>query len=221
MRDQPERTSTMERNDGLRKFLLMAPVYRGAQRLIGGPNAARRVTNEVVRSSPNTSIVDIGCGTADIADHLEFASYVGFDPNPPYVEQAQLRLGAATGGRAKVFVGSIGDPELEASLPGSADLVMAMGVLHHLDDSLADSALALAARLAGTTGRFVSLDPGYADGQPKLARFLASRDRGQHVRTATAIEALVGRHFSDVRITVHHDLLRVPYTHVAVDARNG
>jgi SAM-dependent methyltransferase len=212
--------ASMERNDGIRKFLLVAPVYRAAQRAIGGDRAVARVRDEVIRSTSTTEIVDIGCGTADMAEHITFRSYVGFDPNPPYIAQATERL-APLGERVRLFVGSIGDADLDGRLPERADLAMAIGVLHHLDDDLAHQALVLAARLTGSTGRFTSFDPGFVDGQPRIARFLAGRDRGQHVRTADALCSLVSAHFSDVTVRVHHDILRVPYTHIAVDASNA
>lgn len=211
--------ASMERNDGIRRFLLVAPVYRAAQRAIGGDRAIRCVRDEVIRSTKSASIVDIGCGTADMADHIPFASYVGFDPNPPYIAEANARL-AAHHDRVRLFVGSIGDPALDGQLPDRADIAMALGVLHHLDDDLADRAIALAARLTGATGRFTTFDPGFVDSQPRTARFLAARDRGQHVRAASAVRDLMSHHFSEVEVRIRHDVLRVPYTHIIVDARN-
>lgn len=212
--------SAMERNDGIRRLLRMAPVYQAVQRSIGGDRTANRVRDEIVRSSADNTVVDIGCGTADLADSIPFREYHGFDPHPGYITEAADRLEPRFGERANVFVGSIGDSGLTRRLPVEADLVTSIGVLHHVDDELAGQLLALAAGLVGETGRFVSLDPAFVDGQSAIARFLASRDRGQHVRTASEVQALVEQHFKDVRCTVHHDLLRVPYTHVAIDATN-
>jgi SAM-dependent methyltransferase len=210
----------MERNDGLRSLLLRAPVYRAAQRAIGAGKCSRRLADEVIRSTPQTTIVDIGCGTADIADDLTFAAYTGFDPNPPYVEQASSRLRARFGDKASVFEGRIGDASLTDRLPAQADIALMMGVLHHLDDALVDEALELAARLTDGSGRFIAFDPGRVPGQPRIARALIERDRGQHVRTVEATEALVRRHFTTVDIAVHHDFLAVPYTHLVVEASN-
>jgi SAM-dependent methyltransferase len=208
----------MERNRGLRRVLLKAPVYRLAQRAIAGPRAETRVIDEIIRPDPSAVIVDIGCGTADIAAALRCARYVGFDPNPSYVAQAQERIGLAADDRTEVFVGRIGDDDLRDQLPPSADIVMMMGVLHHLDDRLSLVALELAAALVGDSGRFVSLDPAFVDGQSRIARELARRDRGSHVRRPDEIHALVSQVFGRVEISVHHDLLRVPYTHVSVQA---
>lgn len=213
--------SAMERNDGIRGLLRMASVYQAAQRLIGGDRTTRRVRDEIVRSSVDDILVDIGCGTADLADSVPFREYYGFDPHSGYITEASERLEPEFGERVKVFVDSIGAPGLADRLPGDVDLVTSIGVLHHVDDVLAGQLLALAADMAGEDGRFVSLDPAFVDGQSAIARFLASRDRGQHVRTASEVQALVEQHFTNVRCTVHHDLLRVPYTHVAIDATNA
>jgi SAM-dependent methyltransferase len=210
----------MERNDGIRSVLLRASVYRTAQRAIGADKCSRRLAQEVIRSTPQTTIVDIGCGTADIADYLSFASYTGFDPNPPYVEQAAERLAARFGDKATIFEGRVGDPELIDRLPATADLALTMGVLHHLDDRLVDQALELAATLIGDTGRFIAFDPGRVRGQPRIARALINRDRGQHVRTVEETESLIRQRFSKVEIQVHHDFLAVPYTHLVVHASN-
>jgi SAM-dependent methyltransferase len=211
----------MERNDGIRSVLLRASVYRTAQRAIGADKCSRRLAKEVIRSTPKTTIVDIGCGTADIADYISFASYTGFDPNPPYVQQASERLGKLVGDKARIFEGRVGDAALTAQLPATVDLALTMGVLHHLDDALVDEALQLAASLIGTTGRFIAFDPGRVPGQPRIARALINRDRGQHVRTVEATEALIRKHFSNVTIDVHHDFLAVPYTHLVVEASNS
>jgi SAM-dependent methyltransferase len=170
----------------------------------------------VIRSTSETVVVDIGCGTADIADYLDFASYTGFDPNPPYVEQAAQRLSE----RATVFVAGVGDPTLAARLPKSADVVLMMGVLHHLDDDLVNASLQLASALIGSEGRFVAFDPGIVDGQPRIAKALIARDRGQHVRTVESTGALLRAHFTDVTVTVHHDFLSVPYTHLVAHGSN-
>ena len=220
MSSKREPVGAMERNDGIRSVLLRASVYRAVQRAIGSNKSSRRLAAEVIRSTSESVVVDIGCGTADIADYIQFSSYTGFDPNPPYVEQAAARLGERVGDRAKIFRAGIGERLLIDRLPRGVDLAIAMGVLHHLDDRLVDETLQLASLLVGPHGRFVAFDPGLIPHQSRIARALITRDRGQHVRTVEATDALVRRHFSDVTITAHHDFLAVPYTHLVVQATN-
>ncbi|MGH3264643.1 MAG: hypothetical protein ACRDNS_21920, partial [Trebonia sp.] len=97
-------------------------------------------------------------------------------------------------------------------------LVLAFGVLHHLDDRQAKEALRLAARGLARDGRVVTVDPVYAPGQSHVARAIIARDRGQHVRTLDAYEALAREAFSTVQAVVRHDLLRMPYSHCILES---
>jgi SAM-dependent methyltransferase len=117
-----------------------------------------------------------------------------------------------------VAVARVGESLLNEFLPARADIVIMMGVLHHMDDALACRSLRLAAGLLTDGGRFVAFDPGIVAGQPAIARFLAERDRGQHVRDVDATRTLLNQAFSQVDIDVHHDFLALPYTHIVAEA---
>jgi hypothetical protein len=95
---------------------------------------------------------------------------------------------------------------------------MAVGVLHHLDDEMVESALDLAHGLLEPGGRFVSIDPTLTDDQHPIARLLVKSDRGQHVRSPGEMAALVGSRLPGAAIWTRDDLLRPPYTHVVVRA---
>ena len=97
------------------------------------------------------------------------------------------------------------------------DIVLAMGLLHHLDDVEAASLVALASQALVSGGRFVAIDPARAPGQPHVARWLIGRDRGEYVRTADAYAELARGSFGSVAVTVRSDLLRVPYTHAVLE----
>ena len=58
------------------------------------------------------------------------------------------------------------------------DLVLAWGVLHHLDDDQAGEFMSLARRGLKPTGRLVTLDPCYTDDQSRLARYLSPTKTG-------------------------------------------
>lgn len=204
----------MENNSGYRRILTLAPVYRFAQRAIGAENGTSVFVNEYARCQPTDRVVDIGCGTADVRDHLDVAEYVGIDPNPSYVAAATQRLDGAD----RALQASIGDDDLMDRLPASADVVLMVGVLHHLDDALASAALDLAADLVGADGRCVTIDPLLRPGQQWLSRALVTRDRGGNVRPSGEIRELFESRFSKIDIHERDDLLRLPYDHVIVEA---
>lgn len=97
------------------------------------------------------------------------------------------------------------------------DIVLAMGLLHHLDDAEAASLVELASQALVPGGRFVVIDPAHAAGQPGTTRWLIGRDRGEYVRTADAYAELARASFGSVAVTVRSDLLRVPYTHAVLE----
>jgi SAM-dependent methyltransferase len=93
---------------------------------------------------------------------------------------------------------------------GSFDLVLATGILHHLDDSRALSLFELARKALKPTGRLITFDGCFVAGQPKLAKFVVSRDRGAFVRQPEQYSRLASASFGKVETFVRHDLLRIP-----------
>jgi SAM-dependent methyltransferase len=142
------------------------------------------LASEVLDVSEGDRILDIGCGTADILAHLPEVDYLGFDSSDRYVEAARERFGDRGH-----FVTAV-PTDIDDAF-GDRTLVMAIGVLHHLDDETAHEALELAAKALRPGGVFVSVDPTLTDDQHAVARFLIQRDRGQFVRTPEQMQHLV------------------------------
>ena len=201
-----------EKTTGVRAIFSLAWAYRLAQWGIGADRFRDTFVDEVLRPGPNDRVIDIGCGTADILEHLPELDYVGFDHSQRYIDSARARHPD----RGRFHWVDAGRFQ-----PATRDrtLAMAIGVLHHLDDDTATDVFSLAGASLVPGGRFVSIDPTLVDGQHPLARLLASQDRGQNVRTPDQMRALIEPHFDEVSVTVRHDLLRVPYSHVITEAR--
>lgn len=202
--------SDAERTSGLRALLSLAPAYRAAQRAIGADHFRRFVAEEILSLDEHDRVLDIGCGTADILGHLPAVDYVGLDPSRRYVEAAAARYGTRG-----TFVTS---PDELDDTTRDRTVAMAIGVFHHMDDATVRDVLDLAARSVRPGGRVVSVDPAFTDDQHRLARLLISRDRGRAVRRPDELAALVAERFRVDDVTVRHDLLRLPYTHVIIRA---
>lgn len=193
---------------GLRSILSTSAAYDAFQNLVGADAFRRTIVAEYLSVAPGRSLLDIGCGTAAILSHLPpGVAYVGFDASEEYIRGARIRFGD----RGRFFAQRVSDASL-SGLP-KFDLVLAIGLVHHLDDPEARQLFALAGRALNPDGRFLTVDPCLEPGQNRIARAIIGRDRGQNVRSLEAYRKLAVPCFAIVESTLRHDLLRIPYTH--------
>jgi len=183
--------------------------YRLFRWLIGGESAWRIYLAEYVKPIRGDRILDIGCGPADVLNYLPEVNYTGLDISPDYIRSAQRRFGA----RGRFLCGDVGLASLEAE-EDNFDLVLATGVLHHLDDTQTARLFDLARRVLCSTGRLITYDGCYVPQQSRVARWLLAKDRGKFVRSREDYLKLASAHFTKVAPYLRHDLLRVPYTHL-------
>ena len=193
------------------KPLDSARLYRLSQWLVMPPHLLRWYATTYLRPRPGDRVLDIGCGPADILHYLPDVDYTGFDPSSQYIDWAIARHGS----RGKFFRQNV-SPELLLNL-GAFDLVIANGVLHHLDDDDARALFRVAKEALTPHARLVTFDGCYAEDQHPLAAFLVSRDRGRFVRDCHAYPRLAREYFENVSAHLHHDLLRVPYSHMVME----
>ncbi|HKW28729.1 MAG TPA: class I SAM-dependent methyltransferase [Verrucomicrobiae bacterium] len=183
--------------------------YRLFRRIVGGESVWRIYLAEYVKPAPGDRTLDLGCGPADVLDFLPAVNYTGLDISPQYIEAAKKRYGS----RGRFLCGDVGVATLEAER-GNFDLVLATGVLHHLDDAQVTRLFDLARRVLRPTGRLITFDGCYVPRQSRVARWLLARDRGKFVRSEEDYLRLASAHFAKVEPYLRHDLLRVPYTHL-------
>ena len=92
------------------------------------------------------------------------------------------------------------------------DIVLALGVLHHLDDNEALTLFQIAHDAMKPGGRLVTIDGVWTDDQSHIVKYLLSRDRGRFVRSEAGYKELAAKVFSNIESSVRHDLLRIPYS---------
>lgn len=202
-----------EINTGFRSLLTHPRIYDLFQNLMGARSGRRDFSDNFIRGCAGNRILDVGCGTAQILSYLPpDVEYWGYDVSPSYIAFAAEKNGA----RGRFTCAQLTESEL-SHLP-QFDIVIASGLLHHLDDATARAFLELAARALRKAGRLVTIDPCLAPGQSLLARFLVSRDRGQHVRTEQSYRKIVEPVFRTVDGTLRHRLW-IPYTHWIMECR--
>jgi len=196
---------------GIRAILSQPAVYEAFQRFMGAKRGRQWIVRDLIRPFPGMRILDLGCGPAQILDSLPGdVSYVGYDMSAEYIAAAKAKFGA----RGTFDCRSL--EQAEAAMLSPFDLVMGIGVLHHLDDSTARQFMSVAKAALKPGGRMLTLDPCYAPGQNPIARFLISNDRGQNVRNEAGYRALAEGTFTAIAGAVTHQVW-IPYTHWAME----
>jgi len=196
-----------EITSGIRSIFSHPFIYSGFQRLLGAHSFREKFVEEFVRPGDEAVVLDIGCGPADILDCLpNTIQYEGFDISDSYIEKARMRYQDRGSFHCKILT-----QEDLKQLP-KFDIVLALGVLHHMDDGVAQEVLNIACHALKPGGRFVTFDPCLEKGQNPIARLLVKMDRGQNVRTQAGYEALAKSVFESSRVEVRHQAW-IPYTH--------
>lgn len=195
------------------KAILSHPfVYSAFQSLMGGHRSRQNFVSNYVKPFPGMRILDVGCGPADILGYLPDVDYWGYDVSEAYIAQAKTRFGR----RGQFSCKQLQLDDL-AVLP-KFNVVLALGLLHHLDDSVALGVLQLAHEALQPGGRLFTIDPCLDPSQNSVARFLVRNDRGQNVRDRCGYEALASKVFSPPRAEVRHRVW-IPYTHCFMECQ--
>jgi SAM-dependent methyltransferase len=198
---------------GVRAVLSYSWIYDLFGSILGARKGRSIFSSQYIRARTGDRILDIGCGTAVTRDFLPDVEYYGFDPNPHYIKAAQDRLCGIPG--CTLFCTTI-EKAILGELP-QFDIVLAIGVLHHLDDKTAIQLAKFAQLMLKRKGRLISIDPCFILEQSPIARVLASRDRGQHVRNADGYLNIGHAVFNNINSEIRHNLLRIPYTHLIME----
>ena len=185
-------------------------VYLASQFLIGAMRARRTCIQSYVSPRTGSRILDIGCGPGYVLDYLPEVDYVGYDTDPNYIRYAVRRYGD----KGRFACGVLTADKVEGL--GKFDVVMLMGVLHHLDDGAARDVLLLAYQALKPGGRVVALEQCYKTGQPWMDKLLLDLDRGKFVRDENGYRALAKRAFEDVRLDIRQDLFWIPNTSAVI-----
>lgn len=125
-------------------------LYSLAQKLTSANyRAIRRAIRRELSLTPGQEVVDLGCGTGNLADLFPHARYVGVDICPTYV-----RFARQTTGRAFAVM----DAVRLALADNAFDAAIAVGLNHHLDDEALERVACQIRRVCKPAARVVIID---------------------------------------------------------------
>jgi cyclopropane fatty-acyl-phospholipid synthase-like methyltransferase len=202
----------MQCDSGLLGWLKVPFLYNAFQAAVGATALRRRLIENHVRAKPGDKLIDIGCGSAPALQWLREVEYIGLDTNPDCIALARRTYAS----RGTFIVGNAqsvrGDSRFKA-----ADIVIAIGVLHHLDDEEAEQCIRFAYDALNTTGRFVCHEPCWIPNQGAISKFIMSTDRGRDIRTEQQYRQLSTKVFNKVDAWVDTKPMRIPYVTIVVE----
>lgn len=197
---------------GVRAVLSLPAAYNAFQNLLGARRVRKELCERYISAKPGDVLVDVGCGPAEILDHVDASvQYHGYDLSKPYIEAAIQRYG----NRGQFHCADITLVPSDDIPP--CDVAIAIGLLHHLDDDGVERLFACLHGRMRPGGRLITFDPAYWSGQHRVARFMISKDRGQNVRWGEQYGALAARIFREVTVNRRDDLLNIPYSHAILE----
>ncbi|MHB0976049.1 MAG: class I SAM-dependent methyltransferase [Candidatus Aquicultorales bacterium] len=195
----------------MKNILALSRVYNLFSYIIGADSFNKTLASEFFKVKDGDRILDIGCGTARVLEFLPNVQYTGFDLSPEYIKHAEKRYGS----RGTFVCQSVG--EAQTTSLGLFDIVLAIGVVHHLNDEEALGLFQLAKLVLKPRGRLVTVDGCLTQDQSVVARYLLSKDRGAYVRWEQDYLGVAHKVFSSVNAQVCKGLLNVPYTHIIME----
>ena len=127
-------------------------------------------------------MLDIGCGPGNLANFLpNHVHYFGLDISSNYIESASKRFAGLK--HAKFMLGTAADfSDSEYLVDESIDVAVIHGVLHHVEDEVAEEMFALARKKLKRGGKMVVLEPVWIDGQSPIRKWVMSKDRGNNIK---------------------------------------
>jgi len=157
-------------------------------------------------------VIDLGSGNGDLADLIEAERYVGIEPLEGCITRSRKRF------PNHQFIH--GDHRaLSVIPPSSVNSVVFWGVWHHLGEQILQNVLEECFRVLSPQGVILALEP--VSNSPKtLADFVMKFDRGAFIRSENQYMALLkSNNFKDFSISIHTDLVRIPYRSALISAR--
>jgi len=198
----------------IRTVLAIPAAYNLWWKMVGGPAWAKELVGQYIQPRAGGRILEIGCGPGTIAGYLPDSDYVGFDASSKYIEMARKRFPQAQFVCERVSRFSLMRQQ-------SFDTVLALGIVHHLDDQEATQLFQIAYDALKSGGKLITFDGVWTNNQSSAARWLLARDRGEYIRTEEQYVEIASQVFANINSTVRHDLLRVPYTHLILECVRG
>ena len=80
-----------QKTDRIYSLLSNTFLYSFVQRIMSGTSFREKIVKKYIKKDKST-VLDIGCGPADILDSLPSVKYFGYDINSNYINHAKKKI---------------------------------------------------------------------------------------------------------------------------------
>ena len=161
--------------------------------------------------TPGMHVLDLGCGPGNSCRFFHPDGYVGIDTDSSYIVDAKKAFPSHQF-HCQDFL-----TYTEAS--DGFDLILGVGLLHHIDDETAIRYLQHARTLLKPGGWLLMFDGTIYKGQSRLSRSVVLSDRGRHIRTPVEYTNLAEISGFKCFSTVANNLLLIPHSLMILSAQ--
>ena len=194
-----------QRKNQIYNFINNPLIHKIIQYVMSGTSFRNSIIKKNIRKS-NLKILDIGCGPAQILEHIPRCDYYGYDIDQRSIQYAKKKY------RQKnyhFYCKKFNKTEVK-KLP-KFDFIIFFGILHHLSNKEVYEILKLCKKIMKKNSKLLTEDPILLENQNVIAKFLIKKDRGLNVRDKQEYINLLKKHFKKIKNKVTHQYF-IPYT---------
>ena len=201
-----------QKTDRIYSLLSNTFLYSFVQRIMSGTSFREKIVKKYIKKDKST-VLDIGCGPADILDSLPSVKYFGYDMNSNYINHAKKKYKDRGNFYCKKFTSA----DIK-KLP-RFDHVLLFGILHHLNDDEIKNLMKLLKKILKKNGDIITEDPILIEKQNPIAKFIIKKDRGNNVRSKKEYLKIISKYFKKINSKIYHQKF-IPYTWFVMLCKN-
>ena len=194
-----------QRKNQIYNFINNPLIYKIIQGVMSGTSFRNSIIKKNITKN-NLKILDIGCGPAQILEHIPQCDYYGYDIDRRSIQYAKKKYYQKN---YHFYCKKFNKTELK-KLP-KFDFIIFFGILHHLSNKEVHEMLKLCKKIMKKNSKLLTEDPIFLKNQNVIAKFLIKKDRGLNVRKKQQYINLLKKHFKKIKNKVTHQYF-IPYT---------